>query len=467
MSKERTCIICGAPAKSGEHVFPAALGGRITSRGIYCGVHNLAFGKLVTRLERQLGMMNAALEIRPDRKKQPKAFMFHSKGIKFSLRGPDIDVYMPAPFDPNLVGKDGRYPLQASSVEVAQRWIEENQGDGWRFELKGSGEIQQHYQTESAEISLSFGGIDFLQSVAYIALTTFAQYFPVEVRQDSLDALKEMLQLDLAGDPTLWRDDMVWWDGRDTASVVGENPYEFGHVIAVGVCKNTSRAFAYVSFFSCLSFGVDLGPVEPESTTGYVRMFIDPTSDKALGSVQDAKDSDFNPELVNKSVSMVDMIDSGAASKAMGQLLEKIRFTHAEKAARSLEAQLPHPPTSDYFNGVAQFMEILKPHGQAIFNLLRAQIDYYAPKVRGIKYASKYLKCFIEGDDQQPNGLTPVASQTIQSLIRLFANHMHSENLQGTLSTARIRDFLYGDAGDQLIHQFFMIPVLRQAGIKL
>ncbi len=65
---------------------------------------------------------------------------------------------------------------------------------------------------------------------------------------------------------------------------------------------------------------------------------------------------------------MVDMIDSGAASKAMAQLLEKIRFTHADEAARSLEAQLPHPPTSDYFNGIAQFMEILKPHGQAIFN---------------------------------------------------------------------------------------------------
>ncbi|WP_325950697.1 hypothetical protein [Pseudomonas putida] len=111
-------------------------------------------------------------------------------------------------------------------------------------------------------------------------------------------------------------------------------------------------------------------------------MFIDPTSDKALVSIQEVKDPDINPEFVNKSVSMVDMIDSGTSSKAMGQLLEKIRLTHADKAAKSLEAQLPHPPTSDYFNGVAQFMEILKPHGQAIYNLLRAQIDHYVPKVQ-------------------------------------------------------------------------------------
>ncbi len=44
---------------------------------------------------------------------------------------------------------------------------------------------------------------------------------------------------------------------------------------------------------------------------------------------------------------------------------------------------------------------------------------------------------------------------------------MLSEHLQGTLSTKRIRDFLYGDAGDQLIHQLVIIPVLSKAGIKL
>lgn len=99
-------------------------------------------------------------------------------------------------------------------------------------------------------------------------------------------------------------------------------------------------------------------------------------------------------------------------------------------------------------------MEILKPHGQAIFNLLRTQIDYYVHKVQGIEYASKYLKSFIEGEVQQPDGLTPVASQTFQLLMRQVANHMHSEHLQGTLSTKRIRDFLQGEAGNQLIHQF-------------
>ncbi|HCS41387.1 MAG TPA: hypothetical protein DIW52_00960, partial [Pseudomonas sp.] len=74
MSKARTCIICGEQAKSAEHIFPAALGGRRTNRGIYCADHNRQFGRLVTRLQRQLAMMNAALEIRPDREDKPKPF---------------------------------------------------------------------------------------------------------------------------------------------------------------------------------------------------------------------------------------------------------------------------------------------------------------------------------------------------------------------------------------------------------
>ena len=68
MATNRACNICGEPAKSNEHIFPAALGGRRTNRGIYCHDHNTSFGKLVARLEPQLAMMNGALEVRPDRK---------------------------------------------------------------------------------------------------------------------------------------------------------------------------------------------------------------------------------------------------------------------------------------------------------------------------------------------------------------------------------------------------------------
>jgi hypothetical protein len=42
----KTCIICGKRAGSHEHTFPAALGGRRTNKGSYCGLHNNGFSSL-------------------------------------------------------------------------------------------------------------------------------------------------------------------------------------------------------------------------------------------------------------------------------------------------------------------------------------------------------------------------------------------------------------------------------------
>ncbi|HCS41388.1 MAG TPA: hypothetical protein DIW52_00965, partial [Pseudomonas sp.] len=282
--------------------------------------------------------------------------MFNNDGIRYRLLGADIEVDMPAPFDPTLVGADKRYPLKAPSLEVARRWIEENQREGWSFEIKGTSGRQHHYQTEQAKISLNFGGVDFLQSVGYIALSSFAHSFPEEARQDCLTAFKTMLQLDVLTNPELWPEELVWWDGRETSSVVGENPYEFGHVIAVGVCKTTSQAYAYVSFFSCLNFGIDLGPVDPVNEIGYVRTYIDPTAENAVDSVTVVKESDLNPLLTDKGVSLRDMIHSGSAAKAMDKLQSKIYFNHAEVASRQIATQLPSPPSRNPFEGIHQFM---------------------------------------------------------------------------------------------------------------
>ena len=59
----RTCIICGGPTGSREHIFPAALGGRRTNKGIYCGGHNNAYSGLAGIISEQLAIFNAQLGI--------------------------------------------------------------------------------------------------------------------------------------------------------------------------------------------------------------------------------------------------------------------------------------------------------------------------------------------------------------------------------------------------------------------
>jgi hypothetical protein len=67
----KDCVICGKPAGSKEHVFPAALGGRRTNKGIYCGTHNNGYSPLAAALSAQLKAINALLGVRGDHASVP------------------------------------------------------------------------------------------------------------------------------------------------------------------------------------------------------------------------------------------------------------------------------------------------------------------------------------------------------------------------------------------------------------
>ncbi|MGN2436455.1 hypothetical protein [Pseudomonas syringae] len=58
--------MCGNPAGSREHVFPAAFGGRRKNKGIYCEDHNEGLGHHVKELMKALSYFNASLGVRSD-----------------------------------------------------------------------------------------------------------------------------------------------------------------------------------------------------------------------------------------------------------------------------------------------------------------------------------------------------------------------------------------------------------------
>ena len=66
----KTCIVGGGPAGSGEHIFPACLGGQRVNNGIYCERHNNHYGPLAAKLSTQLAFFNAQVGIRNTRTKQ-------------------------------------------------------------------------------------------------------------------------------------------------------------------------------------------------------------------------------------------------------------------------------------------------------------------------------------------------------------------------------------------------------------
>ena len=52
--------------------------------------------------------------------------------------------------------------------------------------------------------------------------------------------------------------DIVFWENSDKLDLFGENPFEFGHIIAIGKMKDTNKIGAIVSFFGRISFAVNL-----------------------------------------------------------------------------------------------------------------------------------------------------------------------------------------------------------------
>lgn len=396
-------------------------------------------------------MMNAALEIRPDRKDAPKPYFFQHEDTKYVLLGSNIEVDLPAPFDPCVVGANGEFLLKAPNLEVAKRWVEENSDDKWQLEIKGSSGVQSHYQTERNHIHLKFGGVDFLQAVAYLALTFFAHSFPVEARQSGLDPLKALLLKDLNDDKTLFPENLAWWDGRDPVDIVGENPYEFGHAVIVGISETTSHAYAYISFFSCLNFCIDLGHVELQGEYRSVKSFIDPTSDNARDSVTELKDEQFASVLGDRAVSLHDMIHSGSAEDALKRFLLKLSDRHASRTVAQIINTLTNTAGSQPSRSRQSFYDIVYMQRQVVFNLLSWVVEDMIPRFSELPAIQQMLRTLVQADPTGPVGLTQLASHVMQLTLHLFAFELSRLHDKGELDAENLKSLFYGTTGMELV----------------
>ena len=215
--------MCNKAAGSHEHVFPAAIGGRRTNKGIYCTLHNNSFGRHVAELQKQLSMLNAILKVRPDRHDEPSSCVFTDKdGDNLSIVGQNIQTAAPPPIEYLHPEPGDKICLKFNSMDQAEHWMEAQKKPGWALSVTNSSELQRHYFAGPIQVQLAFGGKKALQAVGYLALTFFAQYFPAEARQQGLDHFKNFLKPDFSKleDQDAWVPNLValrqieWVGGR-------------------------------------------------------------------------------------------------------------------------------------------------------------------------------------------------------------------------------------------------------------
>lgn len=465
MKRPRDCIICGKASGSGEHIFPAALGGRRTSNGIYCAVHNGCFGPLVSYLQQDLSMMNALLEIRPDRHDSAKSFHFDAEGSRYKLLGDDISVAPPDPSDPaNIPPLNEPVDRYFSSEKEAEEWVREIEKHGVKVKITKRQEARRVYKVDPYRITLKFGGHEVLHAVAYLALSFFAQYYPREARQESLIDLKNLLLRPVNGDD-VWAGDYVWWEGGGPVDVVRDNPYRFGHTVIVGVKSGSNQACAYISFFSCLNFSVRLGQVQPSEEMRSVVVYIDPEAQTAANSCLERKSLELDKRVGEKLVNLGVMIQSGMAESAVGDFLRRVSRAKSERLLEEMRGHLDvlKSATSDErFNVCLMIVDgysgyVLQQFRWLIKDAQKQFIDSGPQYDRIVKY----LGVFMVECSESSNGLSRETAEMLHASCQLLAGEIFMRFTHGDLSAEDIVELIQGAGGVNFLKAKVLTHILN------
>jgi hypothetical protein len=361
----RNCIICGGRTGSGEHIFPAALGGRRRNKGIYCGEHNNGFSPLATILSDQLGAINALLSVRPDHSDTPRRFVIDgSDGENFALSGNEIWLRQPRIIEETETNSSREVTMKFGSEQQLQQWLAEQRQAG--MDIRITSREEGRYFTEVAPIRLTLGGPDGLRAIGYVALTFLAHNFPDQARQAGVSEFKNFVQ-------GTTEEQFVWWDTPDAGRGLPENPYRFGHTIAIGVSAERGEAYARVSLFSTLNFAAYIGAVDAESNRTVIT-HIDPHAERAPDDMtvlsQDALTIEVNrPSSLTTNLGA--MIVSGRAQENLQLLFNRISEWLLECAMRPVLEELSSIRNLGESDRSAKIKAIVDKQDQRVLKLMQ------------------------------------------------------------------------------------------------
>jgi hypothetical protein len=265
----KTCIICGGPTGSREHLFPAALGGRRTNKGIYCAEHNNEYSGLAGIISAQLALFNALIGVVGDHASETKPIAMNdlASGREVELSNSRIRFKDPQVISQEAEGNTIVMKMAFSSRKEAKEWVLEQKAKGFDVQVTGQGQrIQYNVGTTHARITLG-GNEEGLRAIGYIAQTFLAHFFPDVARLPELQGIRDYTLKNVGSG-------FVWWD-FETPDNLPVNKFPFGHRVIVGLNKEDGTAYARLSLFSTLNFSVLFGTV-PVKASQSVITDIDP-----------------------------------------------------------------------------------------------------------------------------------------------------------------------------------------------
>lgn len=403
----KQCIICGNRTGSGEHLFPAALGGRRICNSIYCRTHNEGFSPLVSILSKQFEAINALLAVRPDRKKGPRITTVEGdNGEQLLLSGAGVTLT-----DGNPSGGVSKIPL-------------------------------------------SFGGPEGLRAVAYIALTYLARYFPAYAAQEKLTEFKTYV---LGGPASAY----IWWDKPEPPPGFPVNPFAFGHTIVLQVSQSMQAAFAHISLFSSLNFTVAFGPVVATSDASMI-VHINPQAELPhdFSEVPASRLLFQPPSETAGSQHLVQMVRDGTAQEAVQRLFSKINEWTLTTATQPLFDELRNLCARMDIDRHQMIGAVLRQQPTLVYRLLTFCVSGLMQQFTDMPFMQLKLDRMVERDEGSPSGLTPVAFACLERGIEVIARAIDAELCTTAFDVHRLAMLVAGGPGAHIVGTAVIVPLL-------
>lgn len=405
-------------------------------------------------LSRQLEQINALLSVRPDHADAPRSTVLTGQdGASFRVSGNNVSALPPTQAATAFEGQEQE--LSFTSEAEARAWIAEQRAKGFEVHITRR-ETQARYFTEPMHAPLILGGPEGLRAIAYVALTFLAHHFPDAARCAGMLPIKDYVQE--RGDTQ-----HAWWENSHQASVLGDNPFRFGHATGVAVSAETGRAWARVEQFSTLVYSVDLGPVDASSDETVVT-FINPLAEHPPADIfvsrragllfQVERPSDLTEHLRA-------MIASGVAQQQFSRLIRGVEAWNRERAFTPLVGEIHNAALLAPADRNRLIRSLIDDQGQRIVNLMGhvAKGDA-STKTPGAAPIMSAFAAMTTGDPKSSSGLSPTGEAALAAAKDGLCRQIESECQGMTLD--RLTMLLGGGAGAYVVGQAMLEIALDQ-----
>jgi hypothetical protein len=432
------CIFCDNPVGSGEHVWPACLGGRRKNYKLLCATHNEKFSELDATLAEAFETINGLLGIVPDHSEdsEPKKATYEDKHTgrkyqvscdKITLKDPILNKIADLPDGLKIAG------IANKQVEV-DNLIHKFRKNGFNVHSL-SREIGHKYFYGNLHKEFCLWNPELCRAYGRIGLNFLAHFFPEYARRSELQPFKEFI--------LGTRDNafVKYESNKQFHPEQMETYLEFFHRIIISLNKNSGNAFASISFYGLFSVGIIFGTILPENNHS---IYIDinpfalrPPDDWKINILEDA--NLYEPDNFSKRP-IIDIDCKKDFKNRIGIFFRRLYLYNRQKfqgECKNLLIKIKSSNKGDSVDHLNQTKELLFPYKQRLLNHMCYGVQYLGK--RALKSASPLLRFVIEElqkmiqpDLNDRSGLSQTTLACLDQIFLVYCEYIYS------LSTVRL-----------------------------